>query len=38
MLQGVFGGFPGGSAVKNSPANGGEAVPSLGPEDPLEKQ
>ena len=31
-------GFPGGSAVKNLPANAGEPGLSLGQEDPLEKE
>ena len=32
-------GFPGGSAVKNPPANAGDTrIPSLGGEDPLEKE
>ena len=31
-------GFPGGSVVKNPPANTGDAVRSLGQEDPLEKE
>ena len=31
-------GFPGGSAVKNPPANKGDAVRSLGHEHPLEKE
>ena len=31
-------GFPGGSAVKNPPANEGDAVCSLGQEDALEKE
>ena len=31
-------GLPGGSVVKNPPANAGDAVPSLGREDPLEKE
>ena len=30
--------FPGGSAVKNQPAHAGDAVPSLGWEDPLEEE
>ena len=30
--------FPGGSVVKNPPANAGDAAPSLGWEDPLEKE
>ena len=30
--------FPGGSVVKNPPANGGDVGPSLGWEDPLEKE
>jgi len=30
-------GFPGGSVVKNPPANAGDVVPSLGGEDPLEE-
>ena len=32
------GGFPGGSRVKNLPANAGDTVRSLGGEDPLEKE
>ena len=32
-------GFPGGSAVKDQPANAGDTrIPSLGGEDPLEKE
>ena len=31
-------GFPGGSGVKNPPANAGDGVQSLGQEDPLEKE
>ena len=31
-------GFPGGSAVKNLPANAGDRVQALGGEDPLEKE
>ena len=31
-------GFPGGSVVKNLPAIQGTQVPSLGQEDPLEKE
>ena len=31
-------GFPGGSAVKNPPANAGDVNQSLGQEDPLEKE
>ena len=31
-------GFHGGSVVKNPPANAGDKVPSLGQEDPLEKE
>ena len=31
-------GFPGGSVVKNLPANAGEASLSLGQEDPLEEE
>ena len=31
-------GFPGGSAVKNPPASAGDAIWSLGREDPLEKE
>ena len=31
-------GFPGGSVVKNPPANAGDTGPSLGREDPLEKE
>ena len=30
-------GFPGGSVIKNPPANAGDMVRSLGREDPLEK-
>ena len=30
--------FPGGSVVKNQPANTGNMVQSLGMEDPLEKE
>ena len=30
--------FPGGSVVKNPPADAGDAVRSLGEEDPLEKE
>ena len=30
--------FPGGSVVKNPPANAGDTVWSLGEEDPLEKE
>ena len=33
-----FGGFPGGSAVKNSPVNAGDVGLILGQEDPLEKE
>ena len=36
--QGVGRGFPSGSAVKNLPANAETLVPSLGLEDPLEKE
>ena len=32
------GGFPGGSVVKNPPANAGDADSTLGSEDPLEKE
>ena len=31
-------GFPGGSVIKNSPANAGTRVQSLGREDPLEEE
>ena len=31
-------GFPGGSVVKNPPIKAGDAVPSPGQEDPLEKE
>ena len=31
-------GFPGGSVVKNLPANAGDKVRSLGQEDPLEEE
>ena len=31
-------GFPGGSVVKNPPASVGDGVPSMGQEDPLEKE
>ena len=31
-------GFPGGSVIKNLPANAGDAVQSLGQEDPVEKE
>ena len=31
-------GFPGGSGVKNPPANAGDGVQSLGQEDPLEEE
>ena len=31
-------GFPGGSVIKNSPANAGTGVQSLGQEDPLEEE
>ena len=34
----IFLGFPGGSVVKNPPANAGDADWSLGQEDPLEKE
>ena len=37
MLR-YFGGFPGGSVVKNLPTNAGDAVQSLGQEDPLGKE
>ena len=30
-------GFPGGSVIKNQPANAGDVVQSLGQEDPLEE-
>ena len=36
-MYNVYVGFPGGSAVKNPPANAGVPVSSLGQEDPLEK-
>ena len=32
------GGFPGGSVIKNLPANAGDEGSSLGQEDPLEKE
>ena len=34
----IFGGFPGGSVVKNPPSNAGDQVQSLGQEDALEKE
>ena len=34
----IFGGFPGGSVVRNLPANAGSQVRSLGGEDPLKKE
>ena len=37
-MYNVYVGFPGGSAVKNPPANAGVPVSSLGQEDPLEKE
>ena len=38
-MDNIFSGFPGGSAVKISPANAGKIqVPSPGKEDPLEKE
>ena len=36
LSRGVY--FPGGSAVKNSPAKQEKRVPSLGWEDPLEQE
>ena len=34
----MYVGFPGGSVIKNLPANAGDTVRSLGQEDPLEKE